>query len=102
MTTLFDLPPEAPTFPGSTFDAAQDSARLQTQAGVVFECMKSGAWLTLREIEEVTHFPQASISARLRGFARWCARNGKGRWEMSSRRRSKGTWEYRCVMTEGV
>ncbi len=55
---------------GSTFNQEMDSERLLKQSGRVFEFVKSGRWLTLREISDATGDPEASVSARLRDLRR--------------------------------
>lgn len=55
-------------FSGSTFDPKFDFSRLARQAAKVFDLMSDGAWRTLGEISEATRTPEASASARLRGF----------------------------------
>lgn len=58
--------PPVTDFDGETYDSGGDRVRLNNQLQKVFEVMFDGKWRTLKEIEEVTAFPQASISARLR------------------------------------
>lgn len=55
-------------FHGKTFSADRDGARLNAQAARVFKFMLDGKWHTLREISAATSDPEASVSARLRGF----------------------------------
>jgi DNA-binding transcriptional regulator GbsR (MarR family) len=55
---------------GQTFDPVLDGPRLEKQSGRVFEFVKSGHWLTLREISDATGDPEASVSARLRDLRR--------------------------------
>lgn len=79
---------------GETYDAARDYERLNRQMRAVFDVMQGGAWATLREIHDECGEPEASISARLRGFRQMG-------WEVLRRRRSgletAGVWEYRVV-----
>jgi len=89
---------------GPAFDSACDAARLRTQTEIIREVMLSAAecatWLTLREIELLTHFPQASISAQLRHLRK----RAFGGWVVEKRRRepaAEGIWEYR-VLPPGV
>src|SRR5712691_11003937 len=85
---------------GPAYDAAYDGARLRTQTEIVREVMLSASacatWLTLREIELLTHFPQASISAQLRHLRK----RAFGGWAVQKRRRgpaATGLWEYRVL-----
>jgi hypothetical protein len=86
---------EPAPFEGHTYVDAIDGVRLGAQLRTVLFVMSDGAWRTLEEIREVTDYPEASISARLRDirkprFARTHT--------MDSRRRagsSRGLWEYR-------
>lgn len=61
-------PPEPYIAHGQTFSLDRDGARLGDQARRVFEAMRDGEWRTLREISAATGDPEASVSARLRGF----------------------------------
>lgn len=80
---------------GATYDEAVDYARLNKQARRVYNVMRDGMWRSLRQIEDQTGDPQASISARLRDFRK--QRYGGLNVE---RRRTEGTWFYRLVVTE--
>jgi hypothetical protein len=55
---------------GPAYEQEHDEARLATQRDRIRDVMLSAgecsSWLTLREIELVTRYPQASISAQLR------------------------------------
>ncbi len=82
-----------------------DRPRLRRQLAVIRDVMLSaaecGSWLTLAELETLTNYPQASISAQLRHLRN--GRNGVLRSErlnMEKRRRGKpgnGLWEYRVA-----
>lgn len=52
----------------STLIQERDDPRLRSQAEMVFKLMADGFERTLGEIEYMTGYPQASISARLREF----------------------------------
>jgi hypothetical protein len=55
------------SFDGQTFDPSRDASRLQKQlASVKALMLADGSWRTLGEIEQITGYPQASVSARLR------------------------------------
>lgn len=45
---------------------AADQARLSRQFDTIFDLMKDGIERTLPQIEQITGYPQASISAQLR------------------------------------
>ena len=55
-------------FGGETYEPEFDRERLGKQSRAVFKVMQEPQWRTLYEIEEMTGYPQASISARLRDF----------------------------------
>jgi hypothetical protein len=57
---------QQPRFDGADYDPKSDDTRLTGQIKRVWDCMKDSQWRTLREIEEITGDPQASISAQLR------------------------------------
>ena len=58
--------------PGHPFDGvdirADEVPRLQSQFDHVYEIMSDGKWRSLARLEELTGYPQASISAHLRSF----------------------------------
>ena len=83
-------PPPGPR-DGETFDRDRDGARLAAQEQRVFNIMRDGAWLGLREIAAMTGDPEASVSARLRGL----------RHEGHTIERkyiSRGLWHYRMLL----
>lgn len=65
---LFTYQPAPKDFPGETFDRKRDGKRLNAQERRVFDFMSDGKWRGLREISDATGDPEASVSARLRGF----------------------------------
>lgn len=80
-----------------------DRPRLRKQLEVMRDVMRSaaivGTWLTLEELEKLTHYPQASISADLRHLRK--KRNGA--YVVEKRRRggeSSGLWEYKIGVKE--
>tara|TARA_R110000824_G_scaffold6321_6_gene29286 strand:+ start:3922 stop:4326 length:405 start_codon:yes stop_codon:yes gene_type:complete len=84
---------------GLTYQEALDGPRLNRQARAVFDAMRSGRWLTLRQISHATGAPEASCSARLRDFRK----TEFGRYEVQRRRlKGQGLNEYRLVAAEGV
>jgi hypothetical protein len=55
-------------FNGAGYDPAVDYVRLKSQLETIYELMVDGKWRTLNEIELITQFPAASISAQLRNL----------------------------------
>ena len=78
---------QVPHFDGATYTPELDHRRLANQLLVIKELMLDGVWRTLVEIEAMTGFRPASISAQLRhlrkerfgGYAVQKRRRGKGR-----------------------
>jgi hypothetical protein len=70
---------------------AADCARLEGQLRRIYELMVDGEWRSLADIERITGFPQASISAQLRHLRK----TRFGSHSVEKRRRGEsGTWEY--------
>ena len=63
---LADFGRQATYFDGATIDHERDHARLVSQYDKVFRAMRDGHWRTPAEIERLTGYSWASISARLR------------------------------------
>ena len=83
-------------FDGPEYVPELDRVRLTGQILRVFDCLKSGRWMTLSEIARETGDPEASISAQARHLRK--ARNGAHR--VDKRRRGegeRGLWEYRLT-----
>jgi hypothetical protein len=100
--SLFDLSEgiqaaEGFAFGGSTYDYDLDGRRLGRQLRTVIYAMRDGRFRTLREIANVTGYPEASISARLRDVRK----RGIPKLTMHSRRRRGGLWEYRIGPVTG-
>jgi len=57
---------EQPRFDGATYEKEFDQKRLGAQMYSVYDLMKDKRWRTLSEIAQITGYPEASISARLR------------------------------------
>jgi len=55
-------------FDGADYNPERDGARLSKQLQKIYDLMKEGRWWTLRELEDATNYPQASISASIRNF----------------------------------
>ncbi len=87
-------------FDGQTYEPKFDATRLRGEMARVYKVMimrgMFGHWLTLREISDITGYPEASISARLRDL-----RKAKfGSHTVNRRRRgeaSRGIWEYQLL-----
>lgn len=87
-----------PRFFGSSFDESIDGPRLGKQQAKVNELMGDGEWRSLQSIARITGYPEASISARLRG-----ARHPQhGGWTVERKRigEGRGTWVYRFIKPE--
>lgn len=83
---------------GATYSREHDLERLNRQQRAVYDAMKAGDWLTLRELGSITGEPEASISARIRDFRK--AEMSTLYITVESRRRGdakRGIWEYRLV-----
>jgi len=80
-------------FDGETYDPARDEARLETQLGRVYECMRDGRWRSLETIRSFAGGSEAAVSARLRDLRK--ARFG-GHVVMRRRLRG-GHWIYRLA-----
>jgi hypothetical protein len=52
----------------STWDEERDGSRIEQQRKRVWKVMQDRRWHTLNEISVATGDPEASVSARLRGF----------------------------------
>jgi len=79
---------EGPVDPHIDFD------RLQGQTRKIYNLMSDGIFRTLAEIESITGYPQASISAQLRHLKK--LRFG-GHAVTKQRRGHGGTWEYQLI-----
>ena len=83
-------------FDGAAYDVQLDQERLTHQLRRIYLLMRDGQWRTLKEIEQVTHDPQPSISAQLRHLRK----PRFGSHVIEKRRRGegrKGLWEYRLL-----
>lgn len=89
-------PQEVPEFDGDTYDPAVDHDRLGAQLLRVIDAFAGGAWLSLREAEDITGDPQASISAQLRHLRK--KRFGEHVVEKRRRTEGHGTYEYRLIV----
>lgn len=84
---------------GPAYDPALDQERLTHQreriCGFMLLASAANKWQTLREIEQLTGYPQASISAQLRHLRK----SAFGGYIVQKRRRepnlqNRGIWEY--------
>jgi len=83
-------------FNGDDYDPALDDARLEKQLGRVWAAMRTGEWLTLRELATRTGDPEASVSAQLRHLRK--RRFGAYIVEKRPRgARERGLYEYRVA-----
>jgi hypothetical protein len=78
---------------GITYDARIDGKRIGGQRESVLRLMLDHRWRTLAEIEAITGYPQASVSARLRDFRK----AQYGFYTVNRRRRTEGTREYQVL-----
>jgi len=86
-------------FNGSDYDPKFDNIRLGKQIQSIFDCMKDGQWRTLGEIETITNYPQASISAQMRHLRK--ERFGSHTINKRSRgERLIGLYEYQLIINQ--
>jgi hypothetical protein len=78
---------------GITFSPEFDYDRLNKQARAVYDVMKDGQWRSLRQISDITHAPEASVSARLRDFRK----PRFGGLTVERKRVTDGLWFYRLI-----
>lgn len=77
-------------FSGSDYAHKHDFERLTRQQTRIYNVMNDGKYRTLREIEDLTGAPQASISAQLRHL------KSQGiNYSKRIKQPSSGLWEYR-------
>jgi len=83
-------------FNGPAYNPEHDQVRLSTQFKTIYALMADGQYRTLQEIEGVTGYPQASISAQLRHARK--KRFGGHTVERRRRGNEKhGLWEYQLI-----
>lgn len=95
MADLFSYQPAVPPDgdrDGATYDPKLDFAPLNRQQRAVWEVMIDGRWRALQMIADITDYPPASVSARLRDF-----RKGRFGGHTVERRREGRLWLYRLV-----
>lgn len=84
-------------FNGSDYVPALDRARLTGQIERIYHAIKDGKWRTLREIQELTGDPEASISAQLRHLRK----ERFGGHTLNKQRRGEpknGLFEYQLII----
>jgi hypothetical protein len=95
--------PPPPPILGETFEKRADGERLGSQQRRVEELMQDGEWRSLNEIAVAlrklyrTHFPEASISARLRDM-----RRAGYVIERKRKQPTGGLWVYRALKLEVI
>lgn len=77
-------------------DDASRADRLAAQLVRIRDLMLDGRWRSLVAIEQVTGYPQASISAQLRHLRK----RRFGSYRVEKRHVEHGLWEYRVSATE--
>lgn len=80
-------------FDGANYDRESDHLRLMKQHDKIRHIMLDGEWRTLREIANMTGYPESSISAQLRHLRK----ERFGSYIVSKRRRGDakmGLFEY--------
>lgn len=89
------IPPNPIPIGGATFNESRDGKRLSRQAQIVFDAIKDGEWFLPDQLEALTGFNWASISARLRDF-----RKPEFRLNATVEREfvADGVFRYRLVM----
>ena len=81
-------------FNGSDYVPSYDQKRLTKQIYIIKDLMLKSGFVTLQDIENVTGFPQASISAQLRNLKK----ERFGGYILEKRRtenKESGTFEYK-------
>lgn len=83
-------------FNGSDYVPARDDVRLTNQLQRVVNCMRDGAWRTLKDIEASTGDPAASISAQLRHLRK----ERFGSHVVNKNHLGHGLWEYQLEIVQ--
>ena len=95
-----ELRTSRPGFDGVTYNPALDEARLESQMGRVFECLRSGEWYTPTEMSAITGDNWSSVNARIRDL-----RKAKfGAWIVDRVRdpNNRGLHRYRLRNPDGT
>lgn len=83
------------------FEAKFDFARLKTRDERLLTLMADQKWRTLKEIETIIGYPQASVSAGLRSFRR-PEKGGHVLNRQIRGDRQRGLWEYQLLRSDGL
>lgn len=83
-------------FDGADYSPDRDNPRLKGQLLRVWDVMKDGQWRTLRQIADITHDPEASISAQLRHLRK----DRFGAHQIEREYTDNGLYKYRLVINE--
>ena len=94
----FNAAVPAARYDGQTIDDGIDHGRLSRQHALVFAAMRAGAWMTLRQVAQLTGAPEASVSARLRDFRK--PKFGGHKVERRRAQAEAGTHEYRLIVAD--
>ena len=78
-------------FDGVTYDHVRDSHRLGTQLESIRDFMEGRGYVTLKEVEDYTGYPQASISAQIRNLRK----DRFGKRTISREHISGGLYKYK-------
>lgn len=94
--TFEDYIKRNPDFNGADYNRDRDQKRLTGQIKRVYRAMSDGRWHTLTDIAELTHDPEASISAQLRNLRKVQF----GAHKIEKRYIRNGLYEYRLLLTD--
>ena len=83
-------------FNGADYSPDRDNPRLKGQILRVWDVMKDGQWRTLRQIADLTHDPEASISAQLRHLRK----DRFGAHQIEREYIDNGAYKYRLIINE--
>ena len=83
-------------FDGADYSPDRDNPRLKGQILRVWDVMKDGQWRTLRQIADLTHDPEASISAQLRHLRK----DRFGAHQIEREYIDNGAYKYRLIINE--
>lgn len=84
-------------FDGSDYNHKRDFKRLNNQLSDIFNLMSDGKWRSLRDIELLLKWPQASISAQLRNLRK----ERFGAHKINKRYISEGLYQYQLEVNNG-
>ena len=93
-TRIRDYPINHKTTFGDSYNPNKDGQRIKKQHEKIRDIMIDGVWRTLSNIESLTSYPQASISAQLRHLRK----QKFGGYIVLKRRKGIGLWEYKIKL----